>query len=157
MSGAVCVGKVKSSGLEVAVKTLSIVGISQRQREMVVTEVQNQLSMDHPNICRLLEVYEEPNRLRLVMERMRGPDMYDHLAKKKTYGEGDAAGCVRQMCSAVAYCHSRGVCHRDLKLENFCFESDAQDARVKMIDFGLSAVFTSVPMTNACGTLLYVA
>jgi len=56
----------------------------------------------------------------------------------------------------VAYCHSRGVCHRDLKLENFCLEDDSDHARIKMIDFGLSAA-TATPMTDSVGTLYYVA
>eukprot|EP00746_Dinoflagellata_sp_MGD_P005226 gnl/MRDRNA2_/MRDRNA2_110127_c0_seq1.p1 gnl/MRDRNA2_/MRDRNA2_110127_c0~~gnl/MRDRNA2_/MRDRNA2_110127_c0_seq1.p1 ORF type:complete len:779 (+),score=154.02 gnl/MRDRNA2_/MRDRNA2_110127_c0_seq1:37-2337(+) len=157
MSGSVCVAKVRSTGLEVALKTLSVAGITDQQRKMILNEIQNQLSMDHPNICRLLEVYEGPSEIRLIIEKMQGPDMFDHLSSKGTYSEGDACVCVRQMCSAVSYCHSKGVCHKDLKLENFCFESKDANARVKMIDFGLSEAFTSLPMTHACGTLLYVA
>jgi len=58
----------------------------------------------------------------------------------------------------VAYCHRNGVCHRDLKLENFCLEDQSMAARVKLIDFGLSSVYDAdIPMTNACGTLYYVA
>lgn len=158
MSGGVVVAKDRRTDMQVAVKTLSTEGHDGEALKQVLAEVENQLAMDHPNICRLLEVFEEPGQLRLVMECMRGPDLFVHLARKGKYTERDAAGCVRQMCSAVAYCHRRGVCHRDLKLENVCLEDDTEDARVKLIDFGLSASFQiSVPMTNACGTLYYVA
>jgi len=159
VSGGVITAVSKSSGSKVAVKTLCTDGLVGEQLARVRAEVENQLMMDnHPNICRLLEVFEEPGRLRLVMERMRGPDLFDRLSWNGRYTERDAAGCVRQMTAAVAYCHRHGVCHRDLKLENFCLEDDSLDARVKLIDFGLSSVVDiNVPLTNACGTLYYVA
>jgi len=158
MSGGVCIALARDTNAQVAVKTLPTDGLQKEQLVQVQAEVENQLMMDHPNICRLLEVFEEPGKLRLVMERMRGPDLLDHLNRKGRYTEQDAACIVRQMTAAVAYCHRNGVCHRDLKLENFCLEDETPDARVKMIDFGLSSAFQSnVPMTNACGTLYYVA
>mmetsp|Transcript_25719 Transcript_25719/g.46989 ORF Transcript_25719/g.46989 Transcript_25719/m.46989 type:complete len:766 (-) Transcript_25719:69-2366(-) len=157
MSGSVRTAKNRSTGLEVALKTLSISGLADKSRALVLAEVENAISMDHPNICRLLEVYEEPDQLRLVMERMRGPDVFESFLRKGKYSESDASGCIYQMFSAVAYCHKRGVCHRDLKMENFCLASDADDAQIKLIDFGLSAKFDTAPMSDAVGTLYYVA
>merc|ERR1712190_122926 len=63
---------------------------------------------------------------------------------------------MHQIVTAVDFCHSHGVCHRDLKLDNFCLEDGSDEARIKMIDFGLSAL-TSAPLTDAVGTLYYVA
>jgi len=157
MSGSVRTATTKSSGVEVALKTLSTSGLSDKSRALVLAEVENAISMDHPNICRMLEVYEEPNQLRLVMERMRGPDVFESFLRKGKYSESDASGYIYQMMSAVAYCHKRGVCHRDLKMENFCLDSDADDAQIKLIDFGLSAKFETAPMSDAVGTLYYVA
>eukprot|EP00929_Paragymnodinium_shiwhaense_P080472 TRINITY_DN41977_c0_g1_i1.p1 TRINITY_DN41977_c0_g1~~TRINITY_DN41977_c0_g1_i1.p1 ORF type:complete len:771 (-),score=237.07 TRINITY_DN41977_c0_g1_i1:665-2977(-) len=157
MSGGVVVAFNKETGDEVAVKTLPTNDMNDTQRTQLWHEVQNQLTMDHPNICRLLQVYEEPGRLRLVMEKLHGQDLFEHFHSRGKYSEKDAVRCVRQICSAVAYCHSKGVCHRDLKLENFCFEDDSDDGRVKMIDFGLSAQITETTMTDAVGTLYYVA
>jgi len=157
MSGAVVLARRRADGLGVAVKTIPTQCLTPKQHKLTVAEVQNQLSMDHPNICRLLEVFEEPDRLHLVMEQMRGRNLYEHIRRKGKYSELDAAGYVQQMCSAVAYCHRNGVCHRDLKLENFCLEDVSEGARLKLVDFGLSEAFTSLPMTHACGTILYVA
>jgi calcium-dependent protein kinase len=148
----------RSSRHEVAVKTLSTESDDPSHVESVRAEIENMLAMDHPHICRLLEVFEEHGQIRLVMERMKGPDLIVHLNRKGcAYSERDAARYVKQMCSAVAYCHKHGVCHRDLKLENFCLEDDSENARLKMIDFGLSEAFTSDPMTQAQGTIYYVA
>lgn len=157
MSGNVCLGTHRETGLDVAMKILTTSRLSEQQRKQMLAEIENQLKMDHPNICRLLEVYEERGCLRLVMERMRGPDLFEHWSRKRRYFECDAISCMRQVCSAVAYCHRNNVCHRDLKLENFCLEDDSENARIKMIDFGLSTVFTSLPMTGAVGTLYYCA
>ncbi|CAK9081122.1 unnamed protein product [Durusdinium trenchii] len=153
MSGGVVVGKNKKTGAEVAIKTLPL----NMNKEHIKAEIQHQLAMDHPNICRLLEAYEEPTRLLLVMEKLNGPDLFDAFSKKRRYTETDAVDIVRQILSAVAYCHRNGVCHRDLKLENFCLEDDSENARIKMIDFGLAHSIDDFPMTDSCGTLYYAA
>jgi len=156
MSGGVVVGTNRQTGVEVAIKTLPL--DEAFNIENIKSEVKHQLTLDHPNICRLLEVFEEPRRLLLVMEKLNGPDLFDALSKMRRYTEKDAKDIVRQIASAVAYCHRNNVCHRDLKLENFCMEDNSENARVKMIDFGLSSSFDeSLPMTNSCGTLYYVA
>eukprot|EP00913_Durusdinium_trenchii_P035083 g32819.t1 len=170
MSGGVVVGKNKKTGAEVAIKTLPLNMNKEpgsaltRCQEHIKAEIQHQLAMDHPNICRLLEVYEEPTRLLLVMEKLNGPDLFDAFSKKshgfistRRYTETDAVDIVRQILSAVAYCHRNGVCHRDLKLENFCLEDDSENARIKMIDFGLAHSIDDFPMTDSCGTLYYAA
>jgi len=158
MSGAVCLALARDSGAQVAVKTLSVCGLSDERRSRVVIEVENQLAIDHPNVARLLEVFSEPGRVRLVVERMRGPDLHEQLSRRRRFEEREAARCIRQVLAAVAHCHDRGICHRDLKLENFCLEDTSPEARVKMIDFGLSCVFRGrVPLTSRYGTLAYVA
>eukprot|EP00434_Breviolum_minutum_P018566 symbB.v1.2.016376.t1/scaffold1244.1/size129415/3 len=155
MTGGVIVGKNKHTGVEVAIKILRL--DKSYNVEHIKAEIQHQLAMDHPNICRLLEVYEEPTRLLLVMEKLNGPDLFDAFSKKRRYTEKDAVDIVRQILSAVAYCHRHGVCHRDLKLENFCLEDDSEHARIKMIDFGLAHSIDEFPMTDSCGTLYYAA
>lgn len=157
MSGSVCRARVKNTGLEVAVKMITTENMEAYRRDQTLEEVRNQLAMDHPHICRMLEVYEEPSRLILVMECIQGPSLYAHLTKAGYYSERDASGWMKQMCGAIAYCHAHGVCHRDLKPENFCLESDSGEARVKLIDFGLSQRMFDYPMTHACGSLYYVA
>jgi serine/threonine protein kinase len=162
MSGTVMKGKDIKSGLDVAVKTLPIGQLTDLQREQTIAEISNQLKLDHPNICKIFSVYVEPERIILAIERMKGPNLLDHLnTKGDDYTEQDAGNCVYQMLKPVAYIHSHGVIHRDLKLENFCLEekeSENNTAKVKMIDFGLSETFIAgVPLTHACGSLLYVA
>ena len=47
---------------------------------------------------------------------------------------------MSKMIASILYCHERNVCHRDVKLDNFVYESDGEDAELKLIDFGLSHV-----------------
>lgn len=158
MCGNVYMATRRSDLLDVAVKILHTTGMTNTQERNAMSEVRNHLSMSHPNICSLLEVFEEPGRLRLVMERLRGPDLYDYWNKRGSFSEREAVNYTRQISSAVAYCHSVGVCHRDLKLENVCLEDDSHDADVKLIDFGLSVDVTQVPtLVGAVGTLYYMA
>ena len=65
---------------------------------------------------------------------------------------------MRQLLSAVAYCHSKKVVHRDLKLENLLFSSHDEDAALKIIDFGAAEILNPDTKLSACiGTPLYIA
>lgn len=99
--------------------------------------------LDHPNIVRLEEVYESQSEIYLVQELCLGGELFDRLDEQPDYHytEAECARLVKQMLSAVRYLHSKGIIHRDLKLENFLFSSTAQDSELKMIDFGLSKHF----------------
>eukprot|EP01126_Amoeba_proteus_P007729 TRINITY_DN1277_c0_g2_i2.p1 TRINITY_DN1277_c0_g2~~TRINITY_DN1277_c0_g2_i2.p1 ORF type:complete len:108 (+),score=23.08 TRINITY_DN1277_c0_g2_i2:509-832(+) len=74
--------------------------------------------LKHKNIISLEEVYDEPNRIYLVMELVTGGELFDQIVSRGTYGEHDAANIVHQILSAVEYMHGNGIAHRDLKPEN---------------------------------------
>jgi calcium-dependent protein kinase len=99
--------------------------------------------LDHPNIVRLEEVYESQSEIYLVQELCLGGELFDRLDEQPDYHytEAECARLIKQMVSAVRYLHSKGIIHRDLKLENFLFSSTAKDSELKMIDFGLSKHF----------------
>ena len=79
----------------------------------------------------------------MVFERLDGGELFDRLDQQADYhyDERAARALVGSMLSAVRYCHNRGIVHRDLKLENFLFETTAPSATLKLIDFGLSKHF----------------
>jgi len=101
--------------------------------------------LDHPNIVRIEEVYESMHEIYIVQELCLGGDLFDRLHEQPGmhYREAQSACLIKQMLSAVRYLHSKGIVHRDLKLENFLFTSKAADSELKMIDFGLSKHFIS--------------
>jgi serine/threonine protein kinase len=89
------------------------------------------------NIIRLLEVGEASSRIHVIMEHASGGTLLDYVRKKKRLTEPEARGCLRQVLVGLAYCHSQGVIHRDIKLENLLLNANRE---MKIIDFGLSAI-----------------
>ena len=103
------------------------------------------MEIDHPNIVKLEGVYESEDCIYLLQELCSGGNFFDRLdaQAEEHYSEAQCARLVKQMLSAVRYIHSKSIVHRDLKLENFLFDSPGPDAELKMIDFGLSKHFKS--------------
>ena len=101
--------------------------------------------IDHPNIIRLYEIFEDKRYISLIMELCEGGDLFqkiNELAEKdKSFSEKEAVKIFKQLMSAVSYCHSQGICHRDLKPENILFLNKNPDSPIKIIDFGLSKIF----------------
>ena len=97
------------------------------------------LSMvDHPNIVRLFEVIEDDKYFNLFQELCTGGELLSKV--KKSLKEKEIAKIFKQIMSAIAYCHEKGIVHRDMKLENILFATESEDSPIKIIDFGLSVL-----------------
>lgn len=143
----------------VAVKTMMKEKVSTSQ-EMLETEIQILFSLDHPNIIRLLEVFEDAKYVHLVTEYCSGGELFDRIVAMGRYSEHEAARLLRKILLAVNNLHHNKVCHRDLKPENFMFEDKSATAELKLIDFGLSKFFNkfgNAEMRSLVGTPNYVA
>lgn len=133
------------NGQSYAVKVLDLSRVkTEAQMQQLRDEIDIMCELDHPNVVRLEEVYETPTRVCLVEELCSGGELFDRLEEQPLYrySEEQCLKIVRQITTAVAYLHSKGIVHRDLKLENFLFESTANDSQLKIIDFGLSKHMT---------------
>ena len=149
----------KETGQVFALKTIlksKVPDLSLLEKEVDLLQ-----QIHHPHIVQLFEVYEEPNQLHLVTELCTGGELYDKVVEKSLEGghlsEYDVARILRNILEAIAYCHAQGICHRDLKVENFLLLSPDNEAPVKIIDFGLSRKTTDDAMTTKVGTVYYVA
>ena len=104
--------------------------------------------MDHPNIIRLYEIFEDDRYISLIMELCKGEELFkkinDLAEKDQAFSEKEAVKIFKQLISAVSYCHSQGICHRDLKPENILFLNSNPDSPIKVIDFGLSKIFGEI-------------
>mmetsp|Transcript_95448 Transcript_95448/g.269746 ORF Transcript_95448/g.269746 Transcript_95448/m.269746 type:complete len:595 (-) Transcript_95448:54-1838(-) len=157
LSGPVLLASGRADGRKYAVKTFKKRGLSPRHREELKNEAELYLTLDHPHIAHLEMVFETDQILHLVMEYMGGGELYDRLAAEKQYTEEKAASTCYQMLLAVAYLHARQIAHRDLKLENFLYES-ADSQHLKLIDFGFAKFWNvDTVMSQACGSVHYVA
>lgn len=81
-----------------------------------LTQVMIMRQLDHPNIVKLYETYEDEKALYLVLELCEGGDLFGVLQTQRRFGDHAASVCVRQMLSAVFYIHTKGIVHRDLKV-----------------------------------------
>ncbi|XP_063225037.1 calcium/calmodulin-dependent protein kinase type IV-like [Bacillus rossius redtenbacheri] len=128
-------------------------------KKMVQSEIGALLKLKHPNIIQLREVFETDCEIQLILELVTGGELFERIVERGHYSELDAAAAVRQLLGALEYVHARGVVHRDLKPENLLFESEQEDARLKLADFGLSKVLSKgrLAMSTLCGTVGYCA
>lgn len=96
---------------------------------------------DHPNIVKLFEVAKVGKQLSLVMELCSGGPVLDRCP----YTEKMASRVIRQVCSAVAYLHSKQIVHRDVECSNIMFATDDKNSDIKLVDFGSATFLDMVP------------
>nr|3HX4_A Chain A, Calmodulin-domain protein kinase 1 [Toxoplasma gondii] len=157
--GEVILCKDKITGQECAVKVISKRQVKQKtDKESLLREVQLLKQLDHPNIMKLYEFFEDKGYFYLVGEVYTGGELFDEIISRKRFSEVDAARIIRQVLSGITYMHKNKIVHRDLKPENLLLESKSKDANIRIIDFGLSTHFeASKKMKDKIGTAYYIA
>jgi len=142
-----------------AVKTINkslVKNAEQFKEEMAIMKL-----LDHPNIVRLYETFEDARNVYLVLELCTGGELFDRIVGDGKFTEQAAASTVQQMLRAINYMHQNYIMHRDLKPENWLLAVEAQAIQktdLKLIDFGLSKRFTPGEFASTkAGTPYYVA
>mmetsp|Transcript_78752 Transcript_78752/g.138974 ORF Transcript_78752/g.138974 Transcript_78752/m.138974 type:complete len:492 (+) Transcript_78752:39-1514(+) len=156
--GVVCTATHKATKNSRAVKAISKTGM--KDVEKFKEEIRVMKILDHPNIVKLYETFEDKMKVYLVLELCSGGELFDKIIESGKFTEVEAAIVMQQMLRALYYMHVHRICHRDLKPENFLFANkDPIDKNsLKMIDFGLAHEFTpGVDLKTKAGTPFYVA
>ena len=140
-----------------AIKTLKKEGISSYQFGLLKSEVQILSNLDHPNIVKYFGAFEDNYYVHIVMEYLKGYDLYKIISLKKYTGldEKDMCEIIQQLLKALAFIHSQNIIHRDIKPENILFANKRDYSTLKLIDFGLAT--TSSKDTKSVGTPFYMA
>lgn len=89
--------------------------------------------LDHPNIQREIETFQDSQNLYIVMELYTGGDMISR--DKDPLPEPRAAWSIKQICSAMAHAHGKGIVHQDLRPDNVLYASKDADARLVVTDW----------------------
>ncbi|EGC29180.1 hypothetical protein DICPUDRAFT_51418 [Dictyostelium purpureum] len=140
---------------KVAIKIINKGKLDQETLKMVQREVRIMKLLHHPNIIRLYEVIETSRALYLIMEYAGEGEVMDFMIAHGVLTETQARTFFTQIVSAIHYCHSKKAVHRDLKPENLLLDSNRQ---IKIIDFGLSNVFTPGSyLKTFCGSPTYAS
>lgn len=154
----------KDTGLVRAIK--QVMNDNIKNYDGFMGEVAALKTLDHPNIIKLYEVYEDKDCVYLVQEFCEGGELFDFIAEQEKLEEKEAARIFHQITSSILYCHKNCICHRDLKPDNFMLATKKPNSPVKLIDFGLSRSFFKyqdqgtgemLRMETRAGTALYMA
>ena len=149
----------KKNGHEYAVKEILHTDNYQSAGESVRGEISAlKLLREGPYVVRLLDVFYEPDRTMMVQEIMRGGDLLDKLTEIEVYEPDDARKVSRTLLEAIAYCHKKGICHRDVKPENILLVNENDLTHIKIADFGCAKKITGPKcLKTLCGSPQYVA
>jgi calcium-dependent protein kinase len=135
-----------------------------RKMERFKSEYETMRHLDHPNICKLFEWYEDSVYIYLVMELCEGGELLDLILKERNLSEKKAARYMKQILISINHCHDQGIAHRDLKPENLLLQSKDSQSTLKLIDFGFAKIFKECAppaslhkMHSRIGTPFYIS
>ena len=142
---------------KVAIKVLNKKKMTSTDLRSIMDEVKVLNKVDHPNITKYFETYDDKQFLYLVMEFCPGGELFDSqesfVKNAKGYTERDAAKIISKCLEALQHCHALGITHRDIKPENIMY---GKDREVRLVDFGLSKECKGMMNTYA-GTPYFMA
>uniref|UniRef100_A0A673LWG5 non-specific serine/threonine protein kinase n=1 Tax=Sinocyclocheilus rhinocerous TaxID=307959 RepID=A0A673LWG5_9TELE len=146
----------RSTGQEYALKIIDKAKCSGKEH-LIANEVAILRRVHHPSIIMLIEELDTPTELYLVMELVKGGDLFDAITSSTKYTERDASAMLFNLTGALRYLHRMNIVHRDIKPENLlvCEYPDGTKS-LKLGDFGLATVVEG-PLYTVCGTPTYVA
>jgi len=158
--GSIWRGQARADGEEVAIKVMKKKMMEKADFEDLDKELDIMNVLDHPNITRMIAVFDEDEYYFLVSELMQGGDLAESInTEYADVSEEDVQGLITPLFDAVIYCHDLGIAHRDLKPENILLTCpDFREATVKICDFGMSRkVAADLKAKTIAGTPNYIA
>lgn len=142
-----------------AVKSFDLKSITRKKAEaQLISELEIYMTVDHPHIVQLVDVYEASSQVHMVMQCMDGGELTHRLADAKSFNNAEAVETIRQILVVLKYLHESDIVHRDLKPENFLYDK-AGSSHLLLCDFGFSAQWKEgdANMSTPCGSLCYIA
>ena len=157
--GSVHLGINKQTGEKAAIKILEKIRLFRYQDKVrLEREIEILKKLKHPNIVQLYGVIETDNQILLIMEYIKGQELYQYILIKKKLSEEEACLYFKQIISGLEYLNKLKIAHRDIKTENILIEQNSKT--IKIIDFGLSNTYgdkENKMLRTPCGSQFYAA
>ena len=149
----------KQTEEQVAIKIMEKSKIVQKEDKVrIEREIKVLKNLRHPNIVHLYSVIQTDEKIYLIMEYVKGKELFDYIVMKKKLSESESCLFYQQIISGIEYLHKIKYVHRDIKPENLLINEDTKE--LKIVDFGLSNIYTNPNkhlLSSACGSPSYAA
>ena len=124
--------------------------------DKILHEINLMRKLNHPNITKILETFEDEKFYFIIMEYINGGNLFSYVKKRRKLSEKVAKFLFKQIILAIKYIHSQLIVHNDIKLENILID---MNNNVKICDFGIGLILSSEnqDLHRHCGTPLYIA
>ena len=132
--------------------------ILDEDKKRLEREIQVLKILRHPNLVQLYSVVETDEKIYLIMEYIKGIELFDYIVNKKKLSEKEAFIFFQQIISGIEYLHKVKYIHRDIKPENILIKPNTK--KLTIVDFGLSNKFNNYKkdlFKSACGSPSYAA
>lgn len=165
----------RKNHLKFAAKIVRLSGLDSKALTRLYREIMILRSLDHKYIVKFHDVFHENDMIYLIFELCTGGELFRFMIRVEMTSEGDrsytdsrgqqlpfgermVASITHSITEALFYCHTRRICHRDIKLENLMLFEAGDASYVKLIDFGFCKVFDRPDgLRAAVGSPYYVA
>ena len=156
-TGTVRLGVHKHTGFEVAFKIIDKKYLASDGKlwKKVKREIAILKLIEHPHVLKLYDVLETEQRLYLVLEHVRGGELFDYIVSKGRLDRDESLRLTAQIVQGLEHCHAHSICHRDLKPENLLLD-DAMS--LKLADFGMAQLMKNNSiLKTSCGSPHYAS
>ena len=156
--GKVNIGLNVLTGRIVAIKSFdkNKLGSKSQNMKKILYESNLMKKLNHPNITKILEMFEDEKFFLIIMEYINGGNLFSFVKKRRKLSEKTAKFLFRQIILGIQHMHSKNIVHRDIKLENILIDLNNN---IKICDFGISLILNSLSdiLFDHCGTPMYIA
>ncbi len=156
--GKVNIGLNILSGRVVAIKSFNKAKLTTNSENMkkILYETNLMQKLNHPNITKILEMFEDDKFIFIIMEYINGGNLFSFVKKRRKLSEKISKILFRQIILGIKHIHSKNIVHRDIKLENILIDLNNT---VKICDFGIGVILDSEDqlLYDQCGTPMYMA
>ena len=156
-TGQVFGGSRKADGTVAAIKIIYRRKLNPSNATVIANEANALKKLEHVNITKLYDMYEDRVAYYMCMEMIRGGELFDRIIKKERYSEVEARSICYEILIGIKHCHDRNIVHRDLKPDNLMMASPDDDSAIKIVDFGFAVESHGMDLSGTYGTPNYMA